>query len=112
MPHSFVAKILMQKSIQERMFAGIGCWRQSGLTQKTWCEQQGVSYATFHYWYKRYRKEEQGRTGVQGDEGGFVQLTVDSSQAIAAWCELCLPDGRKLVFHQAVSAEFVRSLIG
>jgi hypothetical protein len=102
---------MMGKSIRERMFEGISCWSQSGLTQKAWCEQQGMSYATFHYWYKRYRKEQQGRVGDHEGGAGFIQLMVDTPPAKAAWCELSIPDGRKLVFHHPVSAEFMRNLI-
>jgi hypothetical protein len=93
------------------MFQGISRWQQSGLTQKAWCEKNNVAYATFHYWYKKYRSEEQEPSIECSDGGGFVQLMVDSPSA-SAWCELLLGEGKKLVFHQAVSVEFMRALIG
>jgi hypothetical protein len=30
----------------------------------------------------------------------------------SAWCELVMPDGKKLVFHEALSPEFLKALIG
>lgn len=99
----------MQKSTQQKMFKGISRWQQSGLTQKAWCEKNDVAYATFHYWYKRYRISEM--QGVAHKPNGFVQLMVDDSAATGCWCELALPGGRKLVFQQPVSAEFLKILI-
>lgn len=96
----------MKNSNEQKMFKGISRWKKSGLTQKAWCAKNHVVYATFHYWYKRYREQ---LSTDQGEKDGFVQLMVDSP--IAAWCELALPDGKKLVFHQPVGAEFIKTLI-
>src|SRR6185437_1468218 len=104
-------KELMRKSIQKRMYRSISRWQQSGLTQKAWCEKNDMAYSRFHYWYKRYRSEELG--DARDQEGSqFVPLMVESSPATGMWCELLLPEGKRLSFHQAVSAEFLRSLIG
>jgi len=99
----------MQESIQQRMFKCISGWQQSGLTQKAWCEKNNVAYATFHYWYKRYRS---GKPATGGpNDSGFVQLMVDTSPT-SAWCEMVMTDGKKLVFHEALSPEFLKVLIG
>ena len=45
-----------------------------------------------------------------GPDGGFVRLMVDPS-VTAAWCELLLGDGKKLIFHQPLSVDFIRALI-
>lgn len=93
------------------MFEGVRLWQQSGLTQKAWCEQNNVGYGTFHYWYKQYREEGLAASGDQKPEGGFVRLMVDAPLG-PAWCELVWSDGKKVVFHQPVSPEFIRTLIG
>jgi hypothetical protein len=101
----------MRKSLQGRMFKSIMRWQQSGLTQKAWCEKNDMAYSRFHYWYKRYRREE--LRDARDQEGSrFVPLMVESPPTAGTWCELLLPEGKKLSFHQAVSAEFLRSLIG
>jgi len=92
------------------MFERILLWQQSGLTQKAWCENNNVAYGTFHYWYKRYRNEALTASPDGSGEGGFVRLMVDSPIA-AAWCELIWGDEKKLVFHQPLDVEFIRSLI-
>lgn len=100
----------MEKSLRERMFEAISLWQQSGLTKKAWCEKNDITCSTFHYWYKRYQLEESEPSTDGHNESRFVRLMVDPL-ATAAWCELVLRDGRKLVFHQPVSAEFMRTLI-
>lgn len=99
----------MQNSIQQKMFEGIRRWQQSGLKQKAWCEQNGVPYSSFHYWYKRYRNGEP--VADKNSSEGFVQLMVNTNRS-GIWCELELAGAKKLVFHQSVSAEFLRALIG
>ena len=44
----------MQKdeATREQMFKMISTWQQSGLSQKSFCEQNGIRYHVFHYWYK------------------------------------------------------------
>jgi hypothetical protein len=101
----------MRKSVQQRMFKAISRWRQSGLNQKAWCEKNNLAYSSFHYWYRRYRNEVEPQSGEEPD-GQFVPLQVEPSPAIGNWCEVLLPEGKKLAFHHPVSAEFLRSLIG
>jgi hypothetical protein len=98
----------MQDSIQRKMFKGIDRWKQSGLTQRDWCERNNISYATFHYWYRRYRNAD---SSLEEGSDGFVQLMVRGGVSTDGWCELSMPDGRRLVFHQAVDADFLKQLV-
>jgi hypothetical protein len=84
-------------------------WHQSNLTKKKWCEKHNIAYATFHYWYKRYRG--QALVVPQKASGDFVKLTVNDSTIAGGWCELTLTEGKRLIFQQPVSAEFLRKLI-
>ena len=45
----------MVRSTQQRMFTLIRLWQGSGLSQKDFCEKKDIVYATFHYWYKKFR---------------------------------------------------------
>ena len=92
------------------MFEVINQWQQSGLTQKAWCEQNNIAYGTFHYWYKLYRS--QALATNQDSSEGFLPLLADRlERGRGAWCEPELPDGKKLVFHQPVGADLLRTLI-
>ena len=110
MLNNFGSKTVMQDSIRRKMFKGISRWQRSGLTQKAWCEKNSIAYATFHYWYKRYRTSEEQAVSPKSPEG-FVQLMVDDPVSAGCCCELVLPNGRKVIFHQPVSAGFLRLLI-
>jgi transposase-like protein len=96
-----------KEQLREQKFAMIAAWQQSGLTQKQYCIQNNIAYHVFHYWYKQYR----ARYNLSDKkQSSFVQLQVQPSSSVAA-AELLLTDGRRLIFHQAVSSEYLKSLI-
>jgi len=39
------------------MFEMIEQWKQSGLSQNAFCEQQSIRFHKFYYWYKCYRRQ-------------------------------------------------------
>ena len=86
----------------------MSAWKQSGLSQKAWCEQNGLRYYVFHYWYKRYRDKKS-----DGSEPAFIPLTVKPSfsDAACANIEVVLADGKRILFHQAVSSDFLKAVI-
>jgi hypothetical protein len=96
------------EEVQKQMFAMITLWQQSGLSQKAYCEQNSIRYHLFHYWYKRYKDTQ----AVHRE--GFVPLSVKPpvthSQCNAA-IELLLADGKRILFHQPVSSDFLKALI-
>ncbi|MCY7420196.1 MAG: hypothetical protein LH478_00400 [Chitinophagaceae bacterium] len=101
----------MQKNevTREQMFSMITSWQQSGLTQKAYCEQNGIRYHVFHYWYKCFRNLQS-----PAKDEGFVPLSIQSSQIIndsSAHVELLLPDGKRLLFHQPVSSNYLKAII-
>jgi len=46
-----------QKYTKEDMYLAIGEWQKSGLSQNTYCNQEGLSRNTFKYWLNKYRIE-------------------------------------------------------
>jgi len=93
-----------KEEVQQQMFSYIDQWQQSGLTQKAFCQQVNLSYHIFHYWYKRYRNKE------SDPASSFIKLAVSSPSACSP-AELILPDGKRLIFHQGVSADYLKALI-
>lgn len=96
----------MQKDagVREQMFSKIDNWQQSGFSQKAYCSQHGIPYHVFHYWYKVYR------TAHTSSEASFVKLHVTPSFSSSV-AELICTDGKRLVFHQPVSADYLKALI-
>jgi hypothetical protein len=101
----------MQKveATREQMFKMIGAWQQSGLSQKSFCEQNDIRYHVFHYWYKCFR-DLQSTTKPEGFKPIKIQ-SFPSTNTVFAHTELLLPDGKCLVFHQAVSSDYLKHLI-
>lgn len=92
-----------RQQIREQQFAMIASWQQSGQSQKQYCLQNNIAYHVFHYWYKVYRSEQQVA------DGAFVAVKVVPQ--VQASVELHLTGGRRIVFHQPVSADFLKALI-
>lgn len=88
----------------KQMFSVIGDWQQSGLSQKAFCSQFGLRYHVFHYWYKVYRNQ----GGLPGTS--FIKLEVTPPTGTAS-AELICTDGKRVVFHQPVSAGYLKALI-
>jgi hypothetical protein len=99
----------MSSTNQQQMFDGILQWQRSGLSQKAWCQENGIKYSSFHYWYRRFRNQQTGNKPGKGD--GFVQLLVQDRPSGTPWCELVLVNGQRLFFHQPIPAEFIRNLL-
>ncbi len=89
------------------MFSHIREWESGNQSQKTYCLEHNIQYYVFHYWLKRYRDDMEGQ---KGKPASFVKLQV-TPIAMVAHAELILPDGKRLVFHQPVGSDFLKSLI-
>lgn len=90
--------------VREQMFSMIADWQQSGLCQKAFCSQHDIRYHIFHYWYKVYR------TADSLPEASFVKLRIIPSPGSSV-AELICTDGKRLVFHQPVTADYLKVLI-
>lgn len=100
----------MRASLDHRevMFSLIEKWRQSGLSQKAFCEAQQIKTPVFYYWYKCYRI--QNNTLVVQPAKGFIELRSDPILPEAA-IEVLLACGHRIFFHQPVAASFVKAVI-
>jgi hypothetical protein len=66
----------MRNNPEERqhMFQIIEQWKQSGLSQNAFCEQQSMRFHKFYYWYKCYRRV----TDISDENNrGFVKLKIE-----------------------------------
>jgi len=95
------------ETYRQQMFSMVAQWQQSGLSQKAYCVQNNIAYYVFHYWYKCYRDK---RTITVDRPTPFVQLQVNSGSSVPT-VELQWGDGRRLLFHQPVSSDYLKALI-
>jgi transposase-like protein len=53
---------------QEEMLALIEQWKESGKAQQLFCQEHDLTYTTFYYWLRRYRR--------QLDESNFLPVEI------------------------------------
>ena len=95
---------MQTKEVREQMFEYIKAWESSNISQKKFCEQVKLSYHVFHYWYKVYRNNSKSATS------SFVKIQVAASPTLSA-VELICSDGKRLLFYEPVSADYLKVLI-
>lgn len=92
-----------RQQIREHYFSMIATWQQSGQSQKKFCLQNDIAYHVFHYWYKVFRNHS------ADNRGSFVEVSISPKHQPNV--EMHLTGGRRIVFHQPVSADFLKALI-
>ena len=84
---------------QGEMLSLIEQWQQSGKTQQVFCQENNLTYTTFYYWLKRYRR------GV--DESSFLPVEVSSGSYI----EIRYPGGIILQLPASVKLSALQQLL-
>jgi hypothetical protein len=97
-----------QPEVRQQMFDLVEQWKQSGVPQNKFCQQQSIRYHVFHYWYKRYREQ---HANQQSDGVSFVKLQI-AKPAAPASVEIVYPGGIRLIFHEPVSSNYLKALVG
>ncbi len=59
---------------QTDMLSLIELWKESGKSQQLFCQEHDLTYTTFYYWLRRYRR------GV--DESNFLPVEISSGSHI------------------------------
>ena len=59
---------------QEEMLSLIEQWQESGKTQQLFCQEHDLTYTTFYYWLRGYRR--------QLDESSFLPVEISSGSHI------------------------------
>lgn len=95
-------------STRSRMFSMIESWKASRLSQKAFCREHDIRYFVFHYWYKVYR-DHNGE--VIAKAPAFIPLHIQRPVSSAAVLELVLIDGKRILFHQEPSIDFLKGLL-
>jgi hypothetical protein len=96
----------MSQSTEERMFSLIRQWQGSGISQKAFCQKKDLAYATFHYWYKKFRTN-----APEELEPSFVPVPLPVSMA-SIFCTVHMPGGVSIDFHQPVPVGYLNQIGG
>ena len=83
-------------------------WKQSGQSKKAFCAERSLGYYKFNYWCKRLGIRSRKYAG--GVKSSFIEVQL-SQPSQGNWMEIVYPDGRRIVFHKEVGANFLRTLL-
>ena len=81
------------------MLSLIEQWQDSGKTQQVFCQEHDITFSTFYYWLKRYRR------GIE--ESSFLPVEISSGNNI----EIRYPDGIILQLPAAVRLSTLKQLL-
>ena len=81
-------------------------WKQSGLSQKEFYQQQNIPAHVFYYWHKVYRDQQHNKASSFSES--FVQI---ASSASVGHIEVQFPNGTRIIFNEPVSCDFLKVLI-
>lgn len=93
--------------VRQQMFEMIEQWKQSGLCQNAFCEQHSIRFHKFYYWYKCYRRQ---HDVCEDSSVGFVKLKIEKP-VVASSVEIHFPGGIRMLFHETVSSNYLKTLI-
>lgn len=90
------------------MYGHISSWESSGELQREYMLRHGLSKSVFGYWLRKYRQDQQNKSS------SFVAVTVPAQELPEAvgFARLRLTNGSELILHEAVSAAYLRELLG
>lgn len=84
----------------EQMYAMVGRWQQSGLSQAAFAQQQGVHLHTLRYWISKRYKEAPAPSG-------FIQLGAVAGTNIS----LRYPNGVELLLPSTIPVATLKGLV-
>ncbi len=84
---------------QDEMLSLIEQWQESGKTQQSFCQEHDLTYTTFYYWLRRYRR--------QVDESSFLPVEISSGSYI----EIRYPGGVILQLLAATRLSTLKQLL-
>jgi transposase-like protein len=84
---------------QEEMLSLIEQWQESGKSQQLFCQEHDLTYTTFYYWLRRYRR--------QVEESNFLPIEISSGAHI----EIRYPGGVILQLPAATKLATLKQLL-
>ena len=94
----------------QEMFSVVERYQDSGLTQKTFCKEEGFALSTLQYWMSRYKKQNQ--QSASGFPEAFVELKPQSpTPSFKDTMVLSYPGGVALTLHKDVELTLLKELI-
>lgn len=89
-------------------------WISGKITKALFCRQHKIGYTTFHYWVKKFRKEDLLIPPCSQDNG-FSRISIEetgaSGQSVQPSTVVTYPSGLRLEFFSPVEALYLKKLL-
>jgi len=97
------------------MFSHVEACNRSKLSQKAYCNKEGLAYSTFQHWAKKYR-EEFSETEATDITPGFIPVEVQPDHeldkiGVSNQLHFLFPNGIKVMCSESVHPEVLRTLL-
>jgi uncharacterized Rmd1/YagE family protein len=80
-------------------------WQKSSMTAAAYCRRHSLNYASFHYWLKKYKAED-------NHPGKFIEIQAsDNKNNETQRTEIVLPNGVRIFYAGELSVTLVKSLL-
>lgn len=90
---------------QEKMFSLIKSCKESGMSNKDFCEQHGIGQAMFYYWQKKLTESQSNKPE------SFIPVSFNSDKRHPEM-EIIYPNGIRLKLAPTTDLSIIRILIG
>lgn len=94
-------------NLSNRMYDHYCAWQSSGLSQRSYSKENGLTMAQFHYWVGKFRS---GQPPAEPEESGFLPLVVSSGDTAPVF-EINYSSGHRISFYQLVEVTFIQDLL-
>lgn len=89
-------------------------WFSGSISKALFCRQHKIKYTTFHYWVKKFRKED-SISPTCSQDNGFSRISITEStasdQSKLPAAVLTFPSGIRLEFFSPVEASYLKKLL-
>lgn len=105
----------IQRHSRFEMFTHVEACERSKLSQKAYCNKEGLAYSTFQYWVKKYR-EEFSEDKVSDEPPGFIPVEVQPDPeldniGVSNQLHFLFPNGIQVMCPVSVQPEVLRTLL-
>lgn len=89
-------------------------WLSGSNSKALFCRQHKLKYTTFHYWVKKFGREDSLSSACFPDKG-FSRISIaestSSDKSILPAAVLTFPSGTRLEFFSPVEASYLKKLL-
>ncbi|MDX2368157.1 MAG: hypothetical protein QNK36_07110 [Colwellia sp.] len=98
---------------QEEMFSLVEKWKESTVSQKSFCRTENVSFYKFYYWLKKYNLQNESSSSKELIGKGFIPINTFSPPApkVVSILKLSYPNGVVVECSNELSVSRIESLI-